>query len=479
MKKHSFLYRAGQIAVSLSLAFFIGGCDPSITEPIGDGSLGSLVSGNDTLRYVALGNSLTAGYMNGSLYASGQKYAWTAQLAGQIKASFVGPIMSENGPAPDGRLSFRGFSATGDPIIQRSAPDTPADAPKYFPTNAISYQRPYNNLGVPGALSFDLLDTTDFARRQNPLFNTVLRNPQFGKSNVAQAIAQNPNLITLWIGNNDVLLYATSGGTFRLPLPGSQGPTPPAVFQQAYGGTVQTLRTALPNAKIVVATIPDVSATPFFTTVPRNAVVLTRQGQVDSLNAGYAAVNSAILGLINPARKQAGIDTLQTIRWTLGPNRIVIADTAIPGIGRRYVRDDEYILLTAQDSLKAGQGSARPLENRYVLDKVEVDIVTNHTKQYNDVIRGIVTANESSMALVDINKIFNEVAVSGYAVPGSVPLRINYVSGGLFSLDGVHPTPRGYSIIANEFIKVINSKWKSRIPLINVNDVPGFRIDAQ
>lgn len=479
MKKLSFLYRAGQIAVGLTVALLVGSCEPSITEPIGDGSLGGLVAQGDTLRYVALGNSLTAGYMNGSLYASGQQYAWTAQLAGQLKTSFVGPTMSENGPAPDGRLFFRGFTATGDPIIERSKPDTPADAAKYIPTNAVSYQRPYHNLGVPGALSFDLLDTSDFARRPNPLFNSVLRNPAFGKSNVAQAIAQNPNLITLWIGNNDVLLYATSGGTFKVPIPGGQGPTPPAVFTQAYGGIVQTLRTTLPNAKIVVATIPDVSATPFFTTVPRNAVVLTRQGQVDSLNAGYAAVNSAILGLINPARKQAGIDTLQTIRWTLGANRIVIADTTIPAIGRRYVRDDEYILLTSQDSLRAGQGSARPLENRYVLDKAEVDIVSNHTKQYNDFIRNIVTTNSSVMALVDINKIFNEVALTGYAIPGSVPLRANYVSGGLFSLDGVHPTPRGYSIIANEFIKVINGKWKSNIPLINVNDVPGFRIDAQ
>jgi hypothetical protein len=34
-----------------------------------------------------------------------------------------------------------------------------------------------------------------------------------------------------------------------------------------------------------------------------------------------------------------------------------------------------------------------------------------------------------------------------------------YVKGGAFSLDGVHPTARGYALIANKFIEAINAKY--------------------
>ncbi|MDX5437011.1 MAG: SGNH/GDSL hydrolase family protein, partial [Pontibacter sp.] len=43
-----------------------------------------------------------------------------------------------------------------------------------------------------------------------------------------------------------------------------------------------------------------------------------------------------------------------------------------------------------------------------------------------------------------------------------------FITGNLFSLDGVHPTPRGYAIIANEVIKAINSKYNSSVPQTDI-----------
>ena len=40
--------------------------------------------------------------------------------------------------------------------------------------------------------------------------------------------------------------------------------------------------------------------------------------------------------------------------------------------------------------------------------------------------------------------------------------------GGLFSLDGVHPTNTGYAIIANEFIKTMNRSLRTNIPYVSV-----------
>ena len=49
----------------------------------------------------------------------------------------------------------------------------------------------------------------------------------------------------------------------------------------------------------------------------------------------------------------------------------------------------------------------------------------------------------------------------------------NYVTGGGFSLDGVHPSPRGYALIANEFMKAINLKYGSNL---KAYDLGNFRI---
>jgi hypothetical protein len=48
-----------------------------------------------------------------------------------------------------------------------------------------------------------------------------------------------------------------------------------------------------------------------------------------------------------------------------------------------------------------------------------------------------------------------------------------FITGGLFSLDGVHPSSQGQGLLANEFLKVINSKFGANYPLINLATIPG------
>jgi hypothetical protein len=50
----------------------------------------------------------------------------------------------------------------------------------------------------------------------------------------------------------------------------------------------------------------------------------------------------------------------------------------------------------------------------------------------------------------------------------------DYISGGLFSLDGVHPSSRGYAIVANQFISILNSKYGTSIPYVSLSTIPGI-----
>ncbi|MBC7449537.1 MAG: G-D-S-L family lipolytic protein, partial [Hymenobacteraceae bacterium] len=70
------------------------------------------------------------------------------------------------------------------------------------------------------------------------------------------------------------------------------------------------------------------------------------------------------------------------------------------------------------------------------------------------------------LAVFDAYTFFNDIAARGIATSG-VNNTTAYITGHLFSLDGVHPSPRGYAVIASELLRIINSKYGSTLPLLD------------
>jgi hypothetical protein len=54
-----------------------------------------------------------------------------------------------------------------------------------------------------------------------------------------------------------------------------------------------------------------------------------------------------------------------------------------------------------------------------------------------------------------------------------VTLNTEFVRGSAFSLDGVHLTPRGYALAANEIIRTINAFYGASVPVADVNAYNG------
>jgi lysophospholipase L1-like esterase len=87
--------------------------------------------------------------------------------------------------------------------------------------------------------------------------------------------------------------------------------------------------------------------------------------------------------------------------------------------------------------------------------------------QFNQIIA--TDARLLGAGLVDINSLFKTLSANGYMV-GGTRLTTGFL-GGLFSLDGIHPTNTGYAILANETIKTMNKRFNMQVPPVSVDQV--------
>jgi len=131
------------------------------------------------------------------------------------------------------------------------------------------------------------------------------------------------------------------------------------------------------------------------------------------------------------------------------------------------------LVSTVAGMLPYGLTPYSPIENQYVLDNNEVAITKDFVVSYNNTIKSI--ASSKGIAVADMYTFLNNIKANGLVVDG-ININSNYISGGLFSLDGVHLTPRGYAIVANQFIKAANAQYNSNIPLANVASYRGVKL---
>ncbi len=418
-------------------------------------------------KYVSIGNSLTAGYQSGGLYKSAQVYSYPMQFATQLKAAgaslgtFEIPTWEDPGSyGADGKTSRLVLKSLVGPVIvtEGLAPGTQSN---------LALERPYDNLGIPGSIVYDFLDTTNFitksGARANPFFGHVLRSSAFGASILKQTKALNPDLVTFWLGNNDVLGYATSGGTTKSAFTGVAEPTPAAMFTAMYNAAVDSLHANLPNAKLILANIPDVKAVPFFTTIgPKVAAALPA-----GIYARYQKHGNSGVAMDSTRFTEADAPFMTLPGSSYAPY--------IGAVSGKWYKDNKYPALPAGiDTTKPfGVHPQNPLPDALILDASEQTVAANAIASFNATIAA--SASKNGAALVDVNGVFNSIKASGIVVNGT-KYTTDFITGELFSLDGVHPTGKGQGIIANEFIKAANSKFGFTVTQVNVGTLPGISV---
>jgi len=373
--------------------------------------------------YVALGDSLTAGYSSSALAHTYQVNSYPALIYRQATGKTTGfeqPLISNPGisglavcnganpPAPCGilRLAALGVSPTIVPTPGRGTPEN------------LTLPRPYNNMAIPGQTVHQLLTQTT-----GGFSDVILR--QTGFTQLQQGLSLKPTFVTLWIGNNDALGAAVSG----IAVEGVTL-TPVESFKADYTTIVGAITTA--GARMAMATIPDVTSIPYVNTISRF--------------------------IVNP-------QTGQVVRDPSG--------NPIPFIGPNGpLQSGDFVLLGATTEISQGRGiptalggSGLPLSDSSVLSAAEAAKIRDYVNSYNAIITK--AASDSGSALVDINALFKGIATNGLHV-GGISYSSAFLTGGLFSYDGVHPTAFGYAYIANTFIDAINDTYGGDIPPVDL-----------
>ncbi len=364
----------------------------------------------DFSRFYAIGDSLTAGFCHGSLDELFQRYSYPALIAQQVGApDFQQPLVSDPGLPP--RLKL--FALVPPVIRPVSGQGVPIN---------LNLPRPYNNLAVPGATLGDVLLTV--RRPDNPLFDLILRG--LG-TQLQQLIASKPTAVIVWVGNNDLLpavLRATPAEGVTI--------TPLTVFTQRLQQLMTGLKTALPNAQVLFLNLPDPTKAPFATTLP-------------------ACV-------FDPTTRRCLTDPQG--------NRIPLIGTRGP------IPFDSLIILPASGLLAQGYGipvnlggNGQPLPDEVVLYPDEIAAIRSVLRAFNGQLR--TQAQAAGYPVFDVETLFDQIAQKGYEV-GGIDLRLDFLTGGLISLDGLHPTPLGHALLANEILRFMNRQLKTKFPLVDL-----------
>ncbi|MBV8551885.1 MAG: hypothetical protein JOY54_11325 [Acidobacteriaceae bacterium] len=357
-----------------------------------------------------MGDSLSAGVQNFSLLDTQQPHGYASVLATQLGTSLTLPSV----PFPGTPNVLELESLTPFPMV--------APAPGTLPFLRDNPDQQATNISVPGiTVDQSLHLVPSLAPSAGPVASwayIVLSLPGLpdhpAATQLEEAQVLKPTTVLEWVGNNDALVPALVGDLSML--------TPVVQFANDYEAILDALSRT--GARIITATIPDITEVAFFTSM-----------QQLSKKAGVP---------VSVLTKELGTQSGDYLRLSAIPivDQILNGQTAGP--------------LPASCPTPLQELTPNPIP--CVLKAADAAKLRSTIACYNSLIR--LESELHGAITVDANALVNQIYSEGYKVNNQL-LTTSYL-GGLFSLDGVHPTNTGYAIIANKFIDVINQRFGTK-----------------
>jgi hypothetical protein len=402
MTQRRFVFAAG-----LGCVLWLAACQNDVLNPP---RVPSYAGGAMFQRYVAMGNSITAGIQSGGINDSTQRQSYAVLVAGAMGGNrFYYPSLNPPGCPPPFTNIFtqaRVGGGTGTTCLFRNAA-----LPPYI-----------SNVAVPGAETIDMLVNGPApGTNSNPLTQLFLG----GRTQVQAMMDVNPTFVSVWIGNNDLLGAAQAGDTTLA--------TDTAVFRVNYAKALDSIEATGASAILIAVGLGHLSSNvvlPFF----------SRGSTYYGLWASGAFAASA-------------------------PFFSVDANCAPPG-GNAVLVPFPY----GFGLLAAGATTAVTLNCTAppVIEPAETQFFAILQARYNAIIQAQATARD--WAFTDsVN--FTLDSLAGVAnqfapFPNTAVACSGSPMGLAFSCDGIHPNQATQQKIARKIARAINQKYGSAIPAI-------------
>lgn len=221
-------------AALISLMLATSGCEEgSINAP-------DVEAGDRFARYVAVGNSITAGFQSNGINQVTQRQSYAAIFANVIDTEFSLPLIPLPG-CPPPLISFLPAERLGGP----AAPECTL--------RSVPLPRVLNNVAVPGARTLDALQNSGPGTSPNALTTLILG----GRTQVEAAADAEPTFASVWLGNNDVLGAALAGDASRItPLDAFQDRMTQVLDELEAGGADSGVLLAVSNVTLIPALSP-------------------------------------------------------------------------------------------------------------------------------------------------------------------------------------------------------------------------------
>ena len=428
------------LLAALVLAVLPGCEDEQLVEP-DDAERGTIFN-----SYVALGNSITAGFQSGGIYAETQRESYTNLLAAGMGTEFDLPLLHAPGCPPPLTQIFPTQERLGGP----EAPPCALRSPDVPPA--------INNVAVPGAEVIDATSNLSPASNANPLTTFILG----GRTQVEAALDANPTFASVWIGNNDVLGAALAGNTALI--------TDGADFENRYTALLDSLEQADDLQGALLIGVPDVTKVP---ALSAGAAYLGVVRQTD-----VAPPNLEVANTCAPSNR-GGVGDVTLVPFQHGATLLQVATTLNQQMGDRAptITLDCDQDRTVRETIGAAFGGVSNIPpsisdaisgtaNISLLAQGEIGQVVQAVQQFNAVIEA--QADERGYAYLDPNPLFAANAAQIPPFPELIDIPNNDFSpdqpfGPLFSLDGVHPSAQTHQIVAQAAAAAINDTYDTNL----------------
>ncbi len=362
-------------------------------------------------NYVAIGTSISMGWASDGVFAGSQNNAWTKQLADEAGVEFTLPQIDAPGckpPLAAPLISFArvdGGSAAGSTVC--------AD-------NVAGVTLPTHNLAVENATAAEALNATPATASQGrgPVTSRILAA---GMTQVTTMRSLNPTFVSVELGGNE-LLTAQVG----LLVPGITY-TPFESFRATYDQIIDQVKAT--GARALLVTVR---------TDLRNFPTIRTSQEVASQRAAFAGYNVTV---------NADCDVSPNFIFVRGK----VLTAIVTGITRARMGLSPYDLSCADV----------PGTVDFVLSPNDIEQLNALAAQMSDYIEA--KAGENGYAVFSIGSLYDR---SKEDVPFDLEtyLKSNNPYGDLISLDGVHPSAKGQTVLARNARQAIQRTYGTGQP---------------